>query len=169
MRIETAKSMMMFVATAASVGDLETVGCTEEDYELMTQDRMWTAVQSVRVRKAFFAIMEGANTLAGAQKLQKLCAEYVACCICMFIHPINSWTMCSLVGNVYNAEDLTRGSATVDSCTPEQLHGMVCELWRSKEHSQAVAQFERFTGKQFSNQIKKAIDYDNRSKELVGS
>lgn len=81
---------------------------TKEDYEFLTGDTVWTAVDRSRARRCVEAAVYGALDYMGFPRIQ-VNAEYVAGVIACYVHPVNILTGCTIMAGCEFTENIING------------------------------------------------------------
>lgn len=90
LRFATAIASLSLVS-ASNVLDLP-----DNDYQFLTGDKLWLAVDRNRAMRCLQAVIYGALDYVGFPRVPAP-AEFVAAAICKFVHPVNMQSACSIM------------------------------------------------------------------------
>lgn len=139
-----AKRAMSMIAQQGTLGHLDVIGLSSEDFDRVTGNRPWQGSERNQITVALNTLLSGVLDAAGRPRFS-LPAEWVAAAIAVFVSPINIQLACDYVERPGTASDLGRGVEEFDRCTARQLFALIVQFHGSKEHTEARRQFEKQT------------------------
>ena len=145
MQLNVARGAMSLVGSMGKAGHLSSLGLTQTDFNKLTGEVPWLAVDRNKVSQTFHTLMNGTIDVLGIQRFE-IPAEWIAANIAMYIAPINVHVACSFFSRTSTAEALGRGVTEPNPVSSAQLFALVVQLIASPEASSARELFERNTG-----------------------
>lgn len=139
-----AKRAMAMIAAQGTMGHLDVIGLSREDFTRVTGAVPWLGTDRNRITVALNTLLSGVLDAAGVPRFA-LPAEWVAAAIAVFVSPINIHLACSYVERPGTASDLGRGVEEFDRCTAQQLFALIVQFYGSDAHVEARRQFEAKT------------------------
>ena len=141
--IKIMRAAQQVIKAEYDTGAMASMGVSKEDWDRLTQKRMWTLQDRVTIQRVLMALRDG---LAAAQGFTpfRTPAEYLAALINGFVHPINWRAACSWTAAfpqqpaVDEAAGVVLGSS--EEVTDSQLFAL-CTMAHTNDE-QFVAQFE---------------------------
>jgi len=143
MNLKVAQGAMSFLALQGKLNHLQSVGITQEDFELVNGETPWSPSDRQKCFSIIGSLMQGSCDVMGVARFE-LPAEYVAASIAMFVHPNNSMVACRLFERTVSSKDLSRGDKT-KPMDADKLFALVIELYSSSAATAAQALFEKNT------------------------
>lgn len=146
----TAMGAMRILLNEELVDASRSLGCTEQEWELLTGNRIWTGRDRPTIKRLLDNLLQGMLHTMGLPPID-LPAEYVASCVCLFIHPANFFPACSWLGNFHRSDELGNFDGSqmnptdgLERVSASQIFALVCTLY-SNEHVHIIAR--RFADK----------------------
>jgi hypothetical protein len=156
MQYTVARGAMKMIAQMGRVGQLETMGISEDDFERVTGKTPWLGTDRNRITQSLNAMLCGTLDALSIPRFE-MPAEYVSAGIALFVDPINVHSACRFMENIPTAQALGRGADESEICTARQLFALVVQLVGDPERSVAKVLFERNT--------KISLDKENKRKK----
>lgn len=129
---------------------LASAGFPVEDYQLLTGEELWDAVDRPRVRPVMDAMMFAIQDLQGLQRVA-IPAEYIAVCIAICVSPIN-W---AIAASWYNMQAKTvqqidteepESGVFNENITADRLFTLVLEYSAAEAEGRLTAVRDRMVG-----------------------
>lgn len=118
--------------------DQGVIDLSQEDYDFLTQDKLWIMTERSRVRRVIEATVYGALDMVGLPRFSAP-AEYIAGVIIANVHPVNYLSACSVMEGAEFTENIIND---VDApLTAAQIFALVCQA-ASGETSRIEKLFE---------------------------
>lgn len=139
-----AKRAMSLIAQQASMGMLDNIGLSEQDWKKVNADVPWIGSDRNRVTVSLNTLLSGVLDAAGVPRFA-LPAEYIAAGIAMYVSPINIQLACAYVERPRSIQSLAGNQNEFDTCTAAQLYALIVSFHGSTEHDHARRLFEKNT------------------------
>ena len=86
--IRTAKNTMEVIANGGATGAFDSLGITEDDFQLVTGDIPWIGADRHRVVAVLNSLIHGTVDLLGLPRIE-VPAEFTAAAIAIFVAPLD--------------------------------------------------------------------------------
>lgn len=141
-RYNVARGMLSAIRRGAYNGTLAPLGISEEDFELVTRNEIWSRNDRQTVVNTIEAVCHGGMDLLSLPRLE-LPAEYLAAAICTIVRPTNFQVACRWLerGVTVSAEGIEDGS--LEPVKANVLFVLVCELFNDEETGKARGALEK--------------------------
>lgn len=130
MKIEVVTGAASVLMNSEVEDFMQSLGCTTEDYEMLTGSKNWIGKDRNRMFRALEGLLYGVVDSIGVPRFE-LPAEYVAAVISMFVHPVNYFPACAWLGSAASSNDLCDYTAKqealegLEKCTPQQIFALI--------------------------------------------
>lgn len=130
---------------------LKSLGCTPDDYKLLTQSHCWAGVDRPRVERILEGLLYGTVDYIGLPRFE-LGSEYICSVICCFVHPANYFASCSWLGQSTPAQEMAEYNQSqavegLETVTPRQMLAVLIEVASDDPIDALCRSFEKKTGK----------------------
>lgn len=148
----TAIGSLKILSDQAHVDCARSLGCTEEDWELLTQRIPWEGKNRRVVKNLIEQLLYGSLQSMALPQID-VPAEYAAACIAFFVSPVNYFPACSWIANFHRADELGNFDNSqsqpingLERVTSRQLFALVCQIISGKEIHSIAKTFKYKTG-----------------------
>lgn len=157
--LAAARGSMKLIAGTDYAQLLPMMSVTQEDYERVTGEKAWVAVERERVRRTLDNLGAALMDVLGVPRFE-MPAEYIAAVVVTFVSPTNIHTACRWMEGMRAAEALAGATTTPADVSPSQVFALCTYLLDDK--SQGIAQvrsaFEKKVGLAVKRSAKEIAD-----------
>lgn len=165
LQLSVAKGSMYHLAEGGASGNIENLGITPSDMEILTGSLPWTGNQRSLITRILETLMFGALDTAGLTHFE-LSAEYVAAAISMFVHPTNTMVCSRWLERNYSAQQLSNpntDTGQIESITATQIFHLVLQLQNDGFACTCRKQFENRTKIKIMKNLIKPLENQTES------
>lgn len=156
-----AKRAMTMIAQQGSVGFLDLIGLSQEDFKKVSGKVPWLPSDRNRVEAILRTLISGVLDASGMKRF-RIPAELVAASIAVYVSPVNIPLACAFLEGAKTANDMSRGgNDEFVSCSAEQLYTLIVMFHGSDAHNDARRLFEKNT----KLELDKLEEYQEPSKK----
>jgi len=109
--LDMVRGSMQVLLGSCSKDIMTVVGCSEEEWNLVTGKAMWQGVDRTIVGRTLQQLMYGLVDMMGVPRLE-LPVEFVVAVVYTFVSPVNYFTACAWLGSYKRGVDIQK--ATLD-------------------------------------------------------